>query len=290
MSDAANAKFAQMGGRLRDIILKRLDEGRLELPVMPKAAIKAQNLLGEDSVDLQRVAHILSDDPALVANVLRVANSSMYRRAVQIDNIEKAVTHLGARNLKNVLLTASARQAFVSSNRRINQALEALWDHSVAVGFLGRNLAGLLGHPDPESVYLAGLLHDIGKVVVALYLLEFERGLGAREAKGWIDDGSWLELIGGIHQPVGEAIAKVWDLPETVSRTIASCGDYDPSDRQSASNVVLFANSLAKREGVYVGSIDHDAVGSLLLIGRSLLGVDDDVVEGLTREMGQIAA
>ena len=87
-----------------------------------------------------------------------------------MESLTKAINHLGFRSIKNVLLTNISRQIFVSHDPRINSTISALWEHS-AVGLLARNVAGISGCRDVEPAYIAGLLHDVGKIVVAAYLL-----------------------------------------------------------------------------------------------------------------------
>ncbi len=277
--------FDHMSERLRAIITERVESGRLSLPALPKVALEVQSQLDDPNVDLGRLSSVLDRDPLLAAQVLRVANSALHRRSSQIESLQKAVTHIGTRSLKQVLITAASRQVFVSHDRRINNALAGLWEHSVAVAFLARNVSGIAGSRDAEGAYLAGLLHDVGKAVVAIYLLEFERSLPTREALDWIHTDEWLAVINDLHRPVGAAVATHWNLPASVSRTIMEAGDYDAANRLSPTNAVLFANALAKREGIYVGHVDHESVGSLLMIGKSLLGLDDTVIDGLTREL-----
>lgn len=278
--------FSNMASRLREILLERIDSGKLQLPTLTKVANEVQQLLDEPNLDMNRISAILDRDPVLAAQALKVSNSALHRRSAQIETIPKAITHLGNRALKQALLSASARHVFVANERRINHAVAGLWEHSVAVAFLSRNVAGIAGCGDGDAAFLAGLLHDIGKIVVAIYLLEFERSLPTREAMDWIDADSWLGLVQELHQDVGTAVAKSWNLPMVINRIILESSDYDAANRLSVGNAVIFANALAKREGIYVGQVDHEAVGSLLMIGKSLLNLDDQVIDGLCRELG----
>ena len=90
----------------------------------------------------------------------------------------------------------------------------------MATAMLSRNVAGICGCRDVEPAYVAGLLHDIGKVVVAVYLLEFERGLPIREAMDWIDHDNWMAIIEELHREVGCAITEHWNLPSVIGRII----------------------------------------------------------------------
>lgn len=269
--------------RLQDILLKRLEKGELVLPTLPRSATEIQAMLDAPDIDMKRVAHALERDPALAAQVLKTANSALYGARQRIESLTKAVTFLGARNLKGALISAAARKVFVSRHPKVNETLALVWDHSVAVALVARDVIGIAGSKDNETAYLAGLLHDVGKAVVAIYLLDFESSLSPREAQRWLDFGEWLQVVEDIHRPVGAAVVEHWKLPEAVGQVIKDAAEYDAGDRVSPVNAVRFANALVKHEGIAPPGYDLAAVDAVMMIGRSLLGLDDEVVDGLAR-------
>ncbi len=92
-------------------------------------------------------------------------------------------------------------------------------------------------------------------------------------------------MIASAHRKVGIAIARKWDLPETVAKCVQSCDDYDAANRMSAVNAVRFANALAKREGIYLGDVDGADNDALIMIGCSLLGLDTSVIDRLVKDL-----
>jgi HD-like signal output (HDOD) protein len=98
----------------------------------------------------------------------------------------------------------------------------------------------------------------------------------------WIGSNEFVAIIQRIHRQVGVALAKKWEMPEPVCRSIKDCDEYDNSDRLSVANAVRFANAVAKQQGLYVGQVDADDIDALVMIGRSLLGLEADVVARLT--------
>src|SRR5207248_4884013 len=99
----------------------------------------------------------------------------------------------------------------------------------------------------------------------------------------WLGQTEWVDTVQKCHRPIGMALATAWGLPDVVAATIRDCNEYDAADRVSAGNLVRFANAVVKREGIYVGGFDVEDVGALVLIGRSLLGLEEDVVARLAR-------
>jgi len=274
----------EFAASLRDILIRRIEEGKLILPVLPDVAVKVERLLGDPEVDLRTVATVLEKDPVLAAQLIHSANSAAYKRAQKTESIRKAVPLLGARNVRNLLLTTVARQIFTSRVPRVNETLRLLWDHSLAVAVFSQDVAGLVELPDPDAAYLAGLLHDGGQAVVGIYLLEVERSILERwgvSRQEWIDHDLWLELVQTVYGPVSAALAEKWNLPQPVCEAISLSNDYDASARRSIGNVVRFCDALATQMGIHAGPADPQAP-ALIMIGRSLLGVDEDVVNRLT--------
>jgi len=189
------------------------------------------------------------------------------------------VVAVSFKKLKTILFELSARQVFQSHDGRIAAATRAMWDHSVAVALVARDLCALSSiAAEADTAYLAGLLHDIGKPLVASMLLEAEKLITAQVPTGWISSDAWMQIIGRSHRPVAMALASKWSLPEEIVTTIKDLTDYDSSQRQSASNYVRFANAIAKREGLVAGELNSEDVEALIMIGRSLLEVNDDLL------------
>lgn len=274
----------ELGSRLETIVLRRLAEDRLVLPAMPSLVGKCMTLLQQSDGALKQVAVLVARDPVLSAQLVKAASGAAHGGAVR--TVEQAVTRLGAQKVKTFLIETSARKLFDSRAPSIAEASRGLWVHSHAVALLARDVAALCGSAEGETAYLAGLLHDIGKPVLASILLEAERMLATtRPTAPWFKSDAWLGAIAGVHRRVGVALAEKWCLPDPVVAAIRDCGDFDPGDRLCAANFVRFANAAAKDKGLFVGPVDIDDARALVMVGRSMLGVDDDVLARLTNDL-----
>ena len=264
------------------ILEKRISDNSLNLPPPPTVVMKAMALLRDPNFTTKDAASLIERDAVVAARVLRAANSVQHGGAEQARSLPQALTRLGIERLRAVLVETSAHRLFESRDQRIVDATRGLWEHSLGVAILSRDVAALCGVEETEAAYLSGLLHDIGKPVVAWLLLEAEKSVVGTRTNVWIEPEVWVEVINRVHRPVGVALAARWGLPESISSAIRDCNEYDGADRLSVVNCVRFANALTKREGLYVGKFDSSDMDALVMIGRSLLGIDDHVLSRLS--------
>jgi putative nucleotidyltransferase with HDIG domain len=279
----AAVPYARLAEQMEKIVINRISNDQLVLPPMPAVALKCLNLLKNPDFSLKEAATIIERDPILTAQILKMSNSAGMASREPVQSILQGVTRFGIQKLRTFLIEASARKVFESRDTRIAEAARGVWEHSLAVAMLARDVVAFSNSGSPEIGYLGGLLHDIGKPIVAAMLLEAEKAiLGTKASMTWIGSAEWIGIIQRIHRQVGVALAKKWEMAEPVCRGIKDCDEYDNSDRLSIANAVRFANAVAKQQGVYVGPVDADDIDALVMIGRSLLGLEPDVVARLS--------
>ncbi len=275
--------------KLQQIVLARIEGDRLGLPAMPSISARAIELTRMPDVRIGDIVALVERDPVTTASVLKVANSAALGSRFQATGMLQAVSRIGLERLRTILMQVSVRQIFQSRDRRISDAFRGLWRHSVAVALLARDLSLALGEVDPEAAYQVGLLHDVGKPVVAIMLLEAEKTIASKTKLEWMTADQWMVIVQELHRPVGRALVRKWTLPEEVLDAIDRCDDYDSANRVSVGNVARFANAVCKQRGLYTGQFDSGAVDVLVMIGRSLLGIDDDLIEKIVRDLDERA-
>lgn len=282
----------RLTAELERIIRARIEANRLVLPAFPATATRCTAMLKDPNVNTKKVVALLEADPVFAVLVLRAASTANFGGQAA-GSLDTAVTRLGINALRTLLIQAAARSIFESSDRSINQRLAQVWTHSIGVAVMARDIAALIQAADVEACYLAGLLHDVGKPIVAAMLTEVERALGR---KAQIAVEQWIGVVDACHRPVGVALAEKWNLAPPVVAAIRDCNEYDPGDRRGPANIVRFANALVKKHGLATGTYDAEDVSALIMIGRSMLGLEEEVVGRLAAgikariESGAIAA
>src|SRR6266700_2469667 len=283
------AQTKKVGRKLREIIARRIAQNRLSVPSMPTVALKCLELLRNKNAKFSELAATVEKDPLISARLLRVVNSPAYGGREPITSLENAISRLGMKPFRTVMIELAAREVFVSKSPRIRQAFRGIWEHCLAVGTLARDVAQRLpGSADPEAAYLAGLFHDVGKPVVGALLLEAERSLIEELNEPFMTDTLWLKVIDDAHRDVGAALASQWSLPPAVTRAIAGCEAYEEgAGRASCANVVRYANALTKLQGIYVGKIDKEEITRIVVEGRRILKLDEGTESLLVSGLGE---
>lgn len=273
---------AVIADRIQTEVLVRMESDDLVLPTLPLVVSKCLGLLDDPDLSLREVAQVIETDPLIAAQIVRLANVASRAPVAPIRSITDCVTRLGVSELQLFLVESAARRMFESSDRHIAQICRGLWTHSLAVAILSRDLVREARSGRADEGYLAGLLHDIGKPVVASLLLDAERRLLGTRTQSWIMPAAWLRIISGSHRRVGVALSAKWKLPDSVRNSIRQGDDYDPVEPHSLANAVRLANAITKVEGVYVGAMDEAETASIVSTGRALFGVDDAQLKYLT--------
>jgi putative nucleotidyltransferase with HDIG domain len=273
----------KVGGKLRQIIAQRIATNRLTVPAMPVVALRCLEIMRDPNAEFVEIAATIEKDPLIASRLLRIVNSPAYGSREAISSVKRAVARLGLQPLKLLLIEMSAREVFMSRNPRIRDSFRGIWEHCLAVGMLARDIASTLhSGVDGEMAYLGGLFHDVGKPVTGALLLEAERSLIDDLDEPFMSDSLWMKVVDSSHRDVGAALAESWHLSPTVAETIADLTSYDEeAGPSSCRHVVRYANALTKREGLYVGEVEVDAVLGVIADGRTLLGIDEPAEQRL---------
>jgi putative nucleotidyltransferase with HDIG domain len=281
----------KVGGKLREIIARRIAQNRLAVPSMPAVAVRCIEQLRDQNAKFSGLAATVEKDPLIASRLLRIVNSPAYGGREPITSVENAISRLGMKPFKVILIELAAREVFTSKNQRIRQAFRGIWEHCLAVGMLARDIAAKLpGAADAEAAYLAGLFHDVGKPVVGALLLEAERSLMEELDEPFMTDTLWVKVVDDAHRDVGAALASQWTLPASVAKAIAGCDAYEDGGRGSCTNLVRYANALTKRQGIYVGTIVADEVEAVIVEGRRVLGIDETTEAGFLAGLAERVA
>lgn len=195
----------------KNSMLERI-EHRMQLPTLPHILIRVVEACGNDATDMRQIADIIEKDPALCTRILRVVNSSYYGLTHKINSFDQALSLLGIDTIRNIAISASVYQVFNGMQDTDSFNLKAFWWHSLGCAVTANLIAKHISYTRPDEAFLAGLLHDIGKVLVASCLKD-NAGVGTslqdaegREFPEHHELGAWLVRRWNLQSLLGDAI------------------------------------------------------------------------------------
>lgn len=273
-----------------DSKVKRVVSNIRNLPTPPIVFHQIQKVINDPNVSAEQIASILSEDPAMSVKVLRLTNSAFYGLSREIESVKHAVIIVGLEAIKNLVLSASVLDMFKGKNID-DDFQDKFWRHSLATAFGCRLLAKRLRDKvmvDPDSAFSAGLLHDVGKIILVCFL--HEEYLQFKEARDnnntSMDFEIEQELLGFNHAEIGAFLTEQWKIPSKLTEAIACHHGVGEINSESALSCIVFmANFLAKKtfyeldEAYKIGTPDP-AVMEFLGISEN----DFDELQDLLRE------
>jgi len=196
----------------QDRISKIINEVQ-KLPTLPSVANKVTKLLKDPTCTAIRVSEVIDKDPSLTIRVLRLVNSAYYSIRSEVTNVRHAVALLGFKTITQMVITISVFDVFKGGYGREFDR-EGFWKHSIGCGVISQKIAQLTGYAGADDCFTAGLLHDIGKVVVDQYLHEeMEKVIKLTQEHDISFADAETEIMGINHADIGGQVMENWKIP-----------------------------------------------------------------------------
>ncbi|MGD8956705.1 MAG: HDOD domain-containing protein [Chromatiaceae bacterium] len=273
--------LAQMGAenRLTLQIYEDLNCGKLLLPSLPHVAIRIGEAVQDEHSDARRVAGLIETDPAIAAKLLKAANSARYGGVSRIGSVAEAVARLGMHDTQMLVIAFVLRELFRTNDKKLEQRMFALWEHSRRIAALAQVLADKVGGFNPHEALLAGLIHDIGSVAV----LGYARGLP--EVVG--NSAALESSLNALRSQLSAMILSQWRLPDGLV-TAAKEAENWYRDRSGPADYADLVIAAQLHEGIG-GDIDAAQVPALGRLGLSAADIDSGL-ELLHQHHDEVAA
>ena len=259
-----------MGNDARQL-LERVDD----LPPLPAVAARVMAMADDANSSALDMAQVLSSDQALTAKLIRISNSAYYGFARKVSTVREAVVVLGMKQVRQVAVGASLMNSF--NGRRVDDDvfdIDLFWGHSVAVAIAAETIAKKTRAARPEDAFTAGILHDIGRLVLRQVMPNEFRSAVVMAIQGTPLHIAELETTGYSHDEIGLALGEKWKFPTHLVDAVANHHKENASpERDGLEGVVAQANALVLHYGLYCGYDVDDA--ELLPIPVELERVED---------------
>ncbi|KPL06858.1 hypothetical protein AMJ86_06885 [bacterium SM23_57] len=223
-----------------------------DLPTLPHVALEVARLANSPNSGMSDLVRIIHNDPALTAKVLKIANSAFYGMPKRIESLNMALVVLGMKEINNLVTSICVFKAFPVVPGRPTFDRERFWEHSAGCG----EIAKVIGHKLSIRVYgvefTAGLLHDIGKIVMDQYFHDdFLEALELSETANISMAEAEERVLGVSHTHLGAWLSSMWNLPPNLVDTIVY--HHDPSeskDHRILCSLIHLADLVCKQLGI----------------------------------------
>ena len=255
------------------------------LPTLPDIFFKINSAIMNPSSSSYDIASVIGKDTGLTARLLKMANSAFYGFPSQIDSIQRAVTIIGAKQLTTLSYAMNIIDVFMNIPEDILD-MASFWRHSVACGICSRILAGYKNIQNTERLFVAGLLHDIGRLLLYQYASDDMGPLVVRaRSEGSLLHRLEYENLKVDHTTVGACLVKKWKLPAMLEDIVHFHHTPRKSINGIETTIVHIADIMTNAMGV--GSSGESLVPPLDLQAWEMLGLSEHTLTGTIQQMDQ---
>ena len=236
-------------------ISKRILKSIQMLPPFPATIQKVMALAGDPDSSLTELVAVVRFDQAITANILRICNSAYFGLHRPVDNVNDAIMHMGKKNVLRAVM-ASGLSRYFRTTKGYDVKGGDLWEHAVAVALMSQICAARLSRPDDPRLFTAGVLHDIGKMVLGEFVHEsWQKIQELVENKKYSFLEAEEEVIGVNHAELGGEIALIWKFPDEILKAIAFHHRPDLlADNDAVPWIVYLSNQVCHLMGIGVGT------------------------------------
>jgi len=251
---------------------------------LPEAALRVNELVDDPSASTRDIAAVIRLDAGLAAAVLKLANSAFYGMPSRVDSVDQAIALIGQNALRDLVLATSVVSTFKGIPGELVD-MQTFWDNSTTCGVIARNLGQLCGVRESERLFLAGLLHGVGRLVFfARRPEQYREVLQVKDRGEAALVAAERRVFGFGYAELGAALLRLWGLPEMLGTVVAHHLEPGAAPAYRKETAILHvANDMAasltpkvmseRQAGEYTPAFDEAAFASLGLDSGVLPGV-----------------
>lgn len=248
----------------------REDLDRIEsVPMLPELVGRVLTMMDDPNVTAYQLANVVSKDQSLVSSILKIVNSAYYGFLWRISSVSQAVVLLGFRTIRNLALASTVMSSFSGESQTRSFDRRVHWRHSIATAAATTVLAKRWKKAQPEEAFLAGLVHDIGRVILDQHFPEeFDKVVTLARAEQLSLTEAEERIFGLTHADIGRHVAQKWQFPDNI---VAAIGDHHgPRGDGGWTNLAALVHTgdvIARWSGLAVGEwqpeLDAEALNAL---------------------------
>jgi HD-like signal output (HDOD) protein len=266
------------------VSLPELIKDITSLVSFPAVGLRVNDMVNNPNTSAAQIGQVISQDPALTARLLRIANSAAFGLSAQVTTVSRAVTVIGHKLIRDLVLATSTLNAFEGIPNEL-MSMKDFWRHSVYCGLSARLLAEQRKMKGTETLFVAGMLHDVGQLVLFRKLPEESKAALVLSIQGPADLDLHMaeqQVLGYDHAQVGGALLRYWNFPPL----LVECTEFHHAPSLAKqfpveAALVHIANSIAQL--AEIDSVDEHHAAPTDAAAWIVTGLGHDVVEPTMR-------
>ncbi len=270
---------------MHDDVRSELERYIEKMPPLPTSIAKVMDVCNNPESSPADLSRVISLDPVLMGKVMKLINSAYYGLSNRVKSLTRAVIMLGINTVKNLALSTAVLGS-VGSKTGQGIDVEGFWVHSLSVGVTAKLIAKKRGEParELEEYFIAGLLHDIGKVpFINRFSSVYKETINYADEKSYPLFAGKTDFLGCNHAEAGQMIAKVWNLDENLSHCISCHHEPYKGPHRNLVYTIAAANYYINRKGIgYSGDMHPEELEEGVF---DYLGVSFADLDGMEEEI-----
>lgn len=266
-----------------ELVVERFKQGFDRLPMLPEVMAKLNDLFNRDDVRVEEIAQVIELDASVAMQLISVANSPLLRTSSDCLTVNAAIARLGFEMTQNYVMSLACKGMFVSTNTVLNEVMEDLWWHSLATAYCSKLLARAVPGAKPEKLFLLGLLHDIGKLLLVAIVDDLSK------THDCFDAAAVKTVMERMHPDFGSALLKRWEYSEEF-QNIAHFHHvpFNSEDISSELLIIYLANLMVRKIGF--GNDEEELENVASSQAAIKLGLNNEVIAAVLDETNQSLA
>jgi HD-GYP domain-containing protein (c-di-GMP phosphodiesterase class II) len=260
-------------------IIHRFKTGKINPPVMPKIVREMQTVMKQVASTTEDIAQVVEKDPVISLRLISVANSPIYRGITEIRNVKSAIPRLGIKESLNIVMTIANKNLYETENIQCKILMDKLWVHALASAYGAKLIAQSVNHQDDEKLFLMGLTHDIGKILLLKAFSEVSKS-------NLLNIDEIAESIKEAHIGLGNMLLRRWGFEPEFLNVISHHEDMEfTEDTAKDILIVHLANIITRQIGF---SLTDDETDAAETESAKILNMEPEAIEGIGQGIKKI--
>ena len=249
-----------------DELKRAVEEDRVILPTLPEVALRVRDVVEDEDTTTGQIADILGQDPALSVRLLKVVNSPLYRGETPIDDLHTAVTRMGGRLVRDLVINLAMKQIFQPTSRVMDKQFRRAWSTSVNVAAICQMMTASMCGIRKEQALLAGLIHNIG-VLPLLAIVGSDKDL-------FNDTAELNSIIDALQGRIGTMMLESWNFSDDLIEVVSECHNFN-YDQKDGTNLVNLVQVALLQGGYITDKLEPENWSSVSAFSQ--LGMDSEI-------------